>query len=232
VLWVILLALAGPAETLSGKFVPGPEIPLPEPLPDDVAALCNLVEGGHREPRVYAALGDALLASGRPALAYRAFSKAHRLRPDDRAWGEAMTAGKAAATHVPDAVIAEEEREAEAWTAALAAYRKEAADPDDLGPFYERFGPPGADMARHVRARRISGAAGIAGVLIGVAFLVGGRMWPRRAAVLPALVGAFCAAGPALTGQRGLFAWGAGFAFAGAVVTALAGRRRAARSAA
>ena len=78
--------LLGPRETLAGKFpghapeylerYPEAPVPLPDPLPTDVDALCRLVEVGHATAEVYAALGDALFAKGEKALAYRAFHAA------------------------------------------------------------------------------------------------------------------------------------------------------------
>jgi hypothetical protein len=242
VVLLVLLLLAGPAETISGKYVqhsdeylrtrPVEPPPLPDPLPADVDALCALIEGGHDAPELFAALGEALLARGDTALAYRAFHRAHRARPRDPEWGTRMQARKYECARVPDAVVAAEEREARVWVAALKEYERErlanGEDPDDLAPFFERYGRPEDNMWKVMRARRLSGAAGIIGFLVGLAGIVFARWLPRASAFVPALVVVLCLVGPALVGRTGLFFWGAGFAGAGTLAVLAFGRRRAA----
>jgi hypothetical protein len=217
---LIALLLFDPAQTVAGKYIP-PDVPVPvpQPLPEDVAALCVLIESGNAAPELFAALGAALLARGDKELAYRAYHRAHRLRPKDAAWGTRMQAQKYKCVRVPDAVIRAEEREAELWRTAWQAHEGDPAD------FYERYGRPEENMWRVMRARRLSGAAGIVGFLIGALCVGFGRWLPRRAWIVPVLVGAACLAGPQLTGTAGLFFWGAGFAFAGAVFVLFFGRR-------
>lgn len=237
-----LLLLAGPAETISGKYVqhsdeylrarPVEPPRLPDPLPDDVDALCALIQGGHATPELYAALGDALLAQGDKALAYRAFHRAHRARPKDTDWGKRMQARKYECERVPDAVVAAEEREARVWVAALQEYERDrlaaGEDPDDLAAFYERYGRPGDNLWKVMRAWQLSGAAGIIGFLVGLAGMIFARFVPRASAFVPALVVGLCLVGPALVGRTGLFHWGAGFAGAGTIAVLVFGRRRAA----
>lgn len=218
---LITLLLCGPAQTISGKFVPRPPSLVPQIVTKEVDALCIAIESGHETPEIFADLGAALLERGDKELAYRAFHKAHRLRPKDAAWGTRMQEQKYKCARVPDRVIQAEEREAELWRKALAADGGDPADTD----FYDRFGRPEENMWSVMRARRFSGAAGIIGFLIGAMCAGFGRWLPRRAWVVPVLVGASCLAGPPLVGKVGLFYWGAGFAFAGAVFVLFFGRR-------
>jgi len=217
---LLLLLLCGPAETIAGKYVPRDDAP----EGPGVAALCARIEAGADTPESFAALGRLLLERGEPALAYRAFHKAHRMRSDDPAWGRRMIALKEDAKYVPDPVIEAEEREARAWREALRRFRN--AHDGDLEIFYERYGRPEESMAVVMRARRRSWIGGVAGALIGVAFLAGARLVPRRAALLPLAVGALCLAGPSLAGRTGLFYWGAGFALAGAAAAFALGKTR------
>jgi hypothetical protein len=187
--------------------------------------------GRHEHPELFAALGEALLLVDRKELAYRAFRRAHRLRPDDAAWGRRMQARQDACPRVPNAVIAEEEKQAAFWVARLQEYERErlarGEDPDDLTLFYEHYGRPEADLRAHARARRYSWVGGVVGLLIGVAFGAASRRVARLAAALPLVVAALCLAGPALMGTAGLFYWGAAFATAGAVAVLAFGKRRA-----
>ncbi|MHC4971122.1 MAG: hypothetical protein ACYTG3_02190 [Planctomycetota bacterium] len=182
---VVFVLLLGPGETIAGKYVqhsaeylkrhPARPAALPTPLPSEVDSLCRLIEAGrHDNAELFAALGEALFRAGRKELAYRAFHRAHRLRPDDATWGRRMQARKDACPRVPRAVIAEEEKQAAFWVARLQEYERERLargdDPDDLAAFFERYGRPEADLRAHARARRVSWALGVVGLLIVVAF--------------------------------------------------------------
>ncbi|MFI5403110.1 MAG: hypothetical protein ACHQ1G_09250 [Planctomycetota bacterium] len=167
----LALLLLGPKETLAGKFpvhvpeylqrYPEAPVPLPDPLPTDVDALCRLVEAGHATPGVYAALGDALFAKGDKALAYRAFHKAQAL--GDAALGRRMQERKDQCGYVDPLVIAEEERQARIWVEALRKYEETRiygimgprGDPRDLEAFYEQYGRAEDDLVAHARSRRI-----------------------------------------------------------------------------
>ncbi|MHC4547915.1 MAG: hypothetical protein ACYTEZ_03990 [Planctomycetota bacterium] len=237
---LLVLVFLGPAETISGKYLqhspeyrqlhPAPDRPLPVPLPTDVDPLCRLIEAGPWTPELFAALGEALLRNGKAALAYRAFHRAHRLRPQDAAWGRRMQARLARCPRVPAATIRDEEAEAAFWVARLQEYERDriarGEDPADLTGFYERYGRPEDDLRAFSRARRLSWVGGVVGVLIGVALGAAAPRLRRRAAIFPLAVAALCFAGPALVGQTGLFWWGAGFALAGALLVLAFGRRR------
>ncbi|MHC4136034.1 MAG: hypothetical protein ACYTDU_12200 [Planctomycetota bacterium] len=239
---VVFVLLLGPGETIAGKYVqhsaeyleryPARVAPLPAPLPSEVDSLCRLIEAGrHDHPELFAALGEALFLADRKELAYRAFHRAHRLRPKDAAWGRRMQARKDACPRVSNAVIAEEEKQAAFWVGRRQEFERDrlarGEDPDDLTLFYERYGRPEADLRAHARARRFSWTGGVVGLLIGVAFGAASRRVSRRVAALPLAVAALCLAGPALVGQAGLFYWGAAFATAGAIAVLAFGKRRA-----
>ena len=241
-LLLVSVLLLGPGETISGKYVQhsaeyleryaAPGAPLPSPLPSGVDSLCRLIEAGRRNhPGLFAALGEALFLDGRKELAYRAFHRAHRLRPEDAAWGRRMQARKDACPRVPEAVIAEEERQAAFWVLKLQEYERgrlaRGDDPDDLSVFFERYGRPEADLSAHARGRRFSWVGGVVGILIGLAFLAVRRRVVRRAAAFPLAVAALCLAGPQLVGQVGLFHWGAAGALGGALAVLAFGKRRA-----
>jgi len=242
VLAVVFVLLLGPGETISGKYVqhsaeyleryPARVAPLPAPLPSDVDSLCRLIEAGYpAHPELFAALGEALFRAGRKELAYRAFHRAHRLRPKDALWGRRMQARQDACPRVPNAVIANEEKQAAFWVARLQEYERTRLardeDPRDLALFFERYGRPEADLRAHARARRFSWAGGIVGLVVGLVFGAASRRLSRRAAVVPLAVAALCLAGPALVGQVGLFYWGAAFATAGGMAGLACGKRRA-----
>ena len=239
---VVFVLLLGPGETIAGKYArhsaeylelhPAPVAALPSPLPSDVDSLCRLIEAGRPEdPELFAALGEALFRADRKQLAYRAFHRAHRLRPKDATWGRRMQAREDACPRVPTAVIREEERQAAFWVAKLQAHERERIaqgnDPKDLTVFHERYGRPDADLSAHARARRYSWVGGVVGILIGIAFGAASRRVARRTVVLPLAVAALCLAGPSLVGQVGLFYWGAACATAGALAVLAFGKRRA-----
>jgi hypothetical protein len=184
-LLLALLLLAGPQETLAGKF-PGhsPEylerhpqapVPLPDPLPQDVDALCRLVEAGHGTAAVYEALGDALAARRESALAYRAFRKAHALA--ETASRARLQEKKDRCEFVPEGVIEEEERRAAVWVGWLREYERErirrGEDPRDLGPFHARYGRAEEDLAEVAQARRVRWALAMALGLLGAAAVLG-----------------------------------------------------------
>lgn len=161
---LVALLVLGPAQTLSGKYVPRPEVPLPAPLPADVDGLCALIESGHATAPLFAALGEALRERGDLALAYRAYDRAHRLKHADPRW---IQERKELCGRVPDPVIAEEEREARIWVDAYESWRR--AGRTDLEEFYERYGRPDESLAEVVRARRLVFAGWVAAVVFAVA---------------------------------------------------------------
>ena len=237
--FILLVALLGPAETIAGKFVqhseeylalhPAPPPPPGKP-PAEVSDLCGFIEAGGATADAFAALGDALLRATEKGLAYRAFHRAHRLRPDDTRHGRTMVLRKQACVYVPDRVIGAEQRAAKIWVNALQAYERSriesGKDPDDLDEFHARFGRAEDDLWRHIGARRRSWAGGIVGLLVGAAFLLGARRFPRKLALVPLLVAGVCAFGPAALGQTGLLYHGAAGALAGGVAVLALGRRR------
>ena len=182
--------LLGPRETLAGKFpghapeylerYPEAPVPLPDPLPTDVDALCRLVEAGHATAEVYAALGDALFAKGEKALAYRAFHAA-------QAKGDVgMQEKKDRCGYVDPLVIEEEERRARVWVSWLMEYERDrirrGEDPRDLGPFHERYGRAEDDLEAIAQARRIRWALAMALGLVGAAALLGFVLRRRKRA--------------------------------------------------
>ena len=184
----LALLLLGPRETLAGKFpghapeylekYPAAPVPLPDPLPTDVDALCRLVEVGHATAEVYAALGDALFAKGEKALAYRAFHAA-------QAKGDVgMQEKKDRCGYVDPLVIEEEERRARVWVSWLMEYERDrirrGEDPRDLGPFHERYGRAEDDLEAVAQARRKTWAVAMAAGLLGTAAILGGVLFLRR----------------------------------------------------
>jgi hypothetical protein len=185
----LALLLLGPKETLAGKFpvhvpeylqrYPEAPVPLPDPLPTAVDALCRLVEAGHATAEVYAALGDALLARGEKGLAYRAF---HKAQPKgDAALGRRMQERKDQCGYVDPLMIEEEERQARIWVEALQKYEQERidGDPRDLEPFYEQYGRAEDDLVEHARSRRIYLVVRAAGAVLLLAFSFA-FFWRRR----------------------------------------------------
>lgn len=193
-LLLALLLLPGPRETLAGKFPvhsaeylerhPAAPVPLPDPLPSGVDALCGLVEAGHGTAAVYEALGDALLAKGDLALAYRAFRKAHALA--DASAKPRLVAKKDRCEFVPERVIEAEERRAAVWVSWLQEYEREriarGEDPRDLAIFHERYGRADEDLAELAQARRVSWAVAMAAGLLGAAAILGFVLRRRRRA--------------------------------------------------
>ncbi len=185
---LLALLLLGPRETLAGKFpghapeylerYPASTVPLPDPLPGDVEALCRLVEAGHGTREVYAALGDALYARGEKGLAYRAYHKA-------QAKGDArMQEKKERCGYVDPLVIEEEERLARVWVKGLQAYERDRIrrdeDPRDLKPFHERYGRAEDDLEAIAQARRVTWAVAMAAGLLGAAAILGGVLFLKR----------------------------------------------------
>ena len=212
---------------MAGKYERRPPVPLPAPLPEDVTALCGLIETGHETPQLFAALGAALLRAGGKELAYRAFDRAHRGGHADPRW---IQSRKELCPSAPDAVIRYEEDEAKRWVDGLAAFkrsRKERGlDPDDLSDFYLRYGRPEENLDHVVRSLRLSWVAGAIGLLLGLGFGLPSRRLPRRAAVIPLLIGVLFLVAPGYVDRTGLFYWGAGFALGGAAVVAILGKRK------
>ena len=184
----LALLLLGPRETLAGKFpghapeylerYPAAPVPLPDPLPGEVDALCRLVEAGHATPEVYAALGDALFAKGEKGLAYRAFHAA-------QAKGDArMQERKDRCGYVDPRVIEEEERRARVWVSWLQEYERErirrGEDPRDLGPFHERYGRAEDDLEEIAQARRMRWVGAMAAGILGAAAILGLVLFLRR----------------------------------------------------
>lgn len=235
-LLVLLLCLvAGPREAISGKFprhseeyekaFPRPPAPPPDPLPESSAALAALIEGGCGEPRLLAALGEALFREGDRALAYRAFDRAHRMKFDEAR----MVEWKARCPAVSPKTIEAEEAEARRWVAAFMNFERsriaEGGDPDDLEEFYELYGRPERSLSAHIRIRRLSFAAGVAGVILGLAFAIASKGVGRRAALAPLLAALALALAPGVLGQTGLFHWGALAAAFGGLAVLVRGRR-------
>lgn len=174
-----LLLLLGPAQTIAGKYIqhsepylrlrPAVAAPLPEKLPDEVDALCRLIEAGHATGPVFSALGDALFAQDEKRLAYRAYRKALKL-------GHPRSPRMDECPVVPESTIANEEKEARVWVDALQSFETmrihRNEDPDDLTEFYERYGRPEDDLNRIIRDRRIEFARGVALIVLAVAVLL------------------------------------------------------------
>jgi len=199
-------------------------LPLPLRRTRDVESLCQLIEGGHAVPELFADLGEALLARGDKSLAYRAFDRAHRMRKEDPDWARRMQGRKyACGVRVPREVIEREEQEARLWVGAYRDYRAHGGR--DLREFYARFGRPEEELAKVVRARQAAWVGGVAGVLAGVVFLLGVRRFPRKLALVPLSCAALSAAGALLLIRTGPLWWGAVFSAAGAAATLLGGRR-------
>jgi len=162
VLPFLVLLLLGPKEALAGKF-PGSD------------ALSRLVEAGHGTAAVFEALGDALLARGDGALAYRAYHKAQALA--DAASRTRIQGKRDRCPYVDPQVIAEEERQARAWVGWLQEYERDrirrGEDPRDLKPFYERYGRAEDDLREVARARRTTWALAVAAGLLGAAAILG-----------------------------------------------------------
>ncbi|MHC4957133.1 MAG: hypothetical protein ACYTGN_02075 [Planctomycetota bacterium] len=232
---VLALLLLAPAQTIAGKYVqhseeylrayPAKPVPLPRELPADVEALCALIEAGHATPQLFAALGDALVASGDKRLAYRAYDKAHRLKhPDPRT----IAIKKDDCPRVSDDVIRAEESEARIWVDALQSYERDrlrrGLDPRDLEEFHERYGRPEDDLAALIRARRLVFVTGMAGVLLGVGFGLAARGMKKRFAAVPLVAAAGCLVALLAVGTAGPVVWGAGFALAGAAAVAKFGK--------
>jgi hypothetical protein len=187
---LLALLLLGPRETLAGKFpghapeylerYPAATVPLPDPLPADVDALCRLVEAGHGTAAVHAALGEALLARGEKGLAYRAFHEAQRQG------APGMQERKERCGYVDPLVIGEEKRVARVWVAALMEYERDrirrGEDPRDLGPFHERYGRAEDDLGAIAQARRKSWAVAVAAGLLGAAAVLGAVLFVRKRA--------------------------------------------------
>lgn len=189
---LLVLLLLGPRETLAGKFpghapeylerYPAPVVPLPDPLPADVDALCRLVEAGHGTAGVFEALGDALLARGDGALAYRAFRKAHALAAPDA--GTRLQRKRDRCPFVEEAVIEDEEEQARAWVALLREYElariRQGEDPRDLGPFHAIYGRAEDDLREIAQKRRTMWALAVAAGLLGAAVVLGGVLLMGR----------------------------------------------------
>ena len=212
---LLVLLLAGPAQTISGKYVPRDPVPLPAVLPGDVPALCALIEAGHGTSPLFAALGDALFATGDKALSYRAYDKAQRLGHPEAA---RLARRKDDCPHVSAGRIRAEEREAEIWTDALASFTRSGRT--DMDAFHEQYGRAEDDLNAVVRARRVGFVGALAGVIFGLGFGLLAKRMRRRAAVAPLLVAGLCAVGP-----PGLIYWGAGAALLGAAAVATLGKR-------
>ena len=197
---------------------------------DSVEALCARIEHGDDGPDVFAALGEALLASGEGELAYRAFHRAQRLwlEAGDKTAAGRMQVRQDACPRVPDRVIAAEEREAMIWVDALGSYERarvaRGEDPTDRAAFFERYGHPEEDLNAIVRSHRIAFLGSVVGVLVGLASMVAARRLRRRAALIPLLVAAGLLVARLTLVRPGPLLWGALFALAGGVAVSLLGR--------
>jgi hypothetical protein len=157
-------------------------VPLPDPLPGDADELCRLVEAGHGTPAVFEALGDALLARGDDALAFRAFRKAHA-----NALGDAkrrLQEKKDRCGHVDPRAIEDEEAQARVWVAALQEYERDrirgGEDPRDLAPFFARYGRAEDDLREIAHARRKTWGIAMAAGLLGAAAILGVVLFFRK----------------------------------------------------
>jgi hypothetical protein len=236
---ILSLLLFGPAQTLSGKYVRPTEEesrrwaenhPGLFSKKDSVEALCARIENGNDGPAGFAALGEALLAQGEGALAYRAFHKAQRLwleSKDKQAAGR-MQVKKDVCPRVPDRVIAAEEREAMIWVDALESYERaqiaRGEDPTDREAFFERYGRPEEDLNAIVRSHRIAFLGSVLGMFVGLASLVMARRLRRRIALVPLLIAAALLVARLTLVRPGPLLWGALFALAGGVAVSLLGR--------
>lgn len=232
---LLLLLVLGPAQTLSGKYVqhadeylkkyPSKIVALPATLPRKVDELCALIEAGHATAQVHAALGEALLLGGEPALAYRAFDKAQRLKHPDAKY---IVARKDASEFVSEKKISEEEYEAKVWVDALQSYERKAMksdlNPRNLDPFYARYGKPEDDLNAIIRKRQISFLGGILGIFIGVAFAFRATRMRKRAAAIPLIVAGASFGVALLVGFAGLLVLGGCFAAAGGLLVSARGR--------
>jgi len=238
VLVVLLLLFGGPAQVVAGKFIqhseeflrlhPQPAIPVPNPLPKNVAALAQLVERGHATAAIFEALGDALSADGDSALAYRAYDRAQILGAAD---GVAIQRKKDLCEPVSPHVMERERREATVWVDALQSYERarieQGEDPRDLDDFYARYGRPEDDLATLIRARQIAFWSAALGLGLGAAFVIGSSRLRRRLSAIPLAFAVLCLLG-ALRGanlQPYLIAMGA--LAVGAAAVALRGRHEA-----
>jgi len=198
-------------------------IDVPDPLPTEVDALCRLIEQVGPQARLLGALGDALVAAGRPGLAYRAYDRAQRLGGE----GD-LQARKDRLDPVPRSVIEAEEREAKAWVQGLQNYERErirrGEDPRDLGPFYERYGRPEESLVAKVRIRQTAFWAAALSTLLAFALAIGSARLRRRVAAVPLALAVLCLIGLLLGGPRGPYLWAALLLGASAVVVQLRGR--------
>jgi len=206
VLVALLLFFGGPAQVIAGKYVqhcdeflrihPQPAIVVPKVLPKEVAALTQLIEGGHATAAVFEALGDALSAQGDSALAFRAYDRAQLLDPQRSV---AIQRKKDGCEPVSQNVIERERREARIWVDALQSYERarieNGEDPRDLEVFYQRYGRPEDDLGKIVQGRQLAFWVGALGLTLGAAFLIGSRRLRRRSAALPLALAALCLVG-------------------------------------
>ncbi len=234
-LLLVLAALGGPAQAISGKYaqhsdeykakygVPPPFVPSEDP---SIEELCALIEGGHGYPGMMAKLAEKLLEDGQGELAFRAFGRARELGFKHTAWIESK---KDECPRVPLEVVRAERKDADKWVKQLQNFeRKQLAageDPDDLTEFYLLYGRAEQSMSAVMRNRRVSFLGGVAGILIGIGFAAVSRALPRKLVLAPLLVGIALVFAPMVVGQPGLLRWGAGAALAGAALVWMFGRR-------
>jgi len=235
-LLLVLAALGGPAQTISGKYVQhsdeyiakyGTEPPfVPSSENPGIDELCALIEIGSGYPGMMAKLGETLLENGEGELAFRAFHRARELGVKRTAWIENK---KDQCPRVSMDVIRAERTEADEWVKQLQNFeRKQIAageDPDDLAEFYLLYGRAEQSMAAVMHNRRVSFLGGVIGILIGLGFGAASRALPRKIMVAPLLVGIALAFAPIVLGQPGILRWGSGAALAGAALVWMFGRR-------
>ena len=233
-----MILFFGPAQTISGKYIqhspefveayPAPATAVPEPLPEESAALARLIRQAGPSVRLFVALGDALYAEGDTALAYRAYDRAHRMDPPDPV---AIQKRKNRCRPVSEKIIRREEHEAKVWVEALQSYERaclrEGADPRDLEPFYRRYGRPEEDLTRIIRARQLAFWSGALSLLFGAALIIGSARVRRRIAALPLALAALCLVGALVARDPPPYLLGAGVLAAAAVAVGMRGRQSA-----
>jgi hypothetical protein len=232
---VLALAVGGPAETISGKYVQHsvefelrqPAMPHPGfPEHPSIEQLCAKIEYGLHVPASMALLAERLFENGQGELAFRAFHRARELGHTDPAWIESK---KDLCPRVPLEVIKSERREATEWVKQLQNFERkqlaEGKDPADLTEFYLLYGSAEDDMGAVMRNRSLSFLGGVFGVVVGLAFGLVSRLLRRKFALVPLLVGIGLALAPMALGQPGILRWGAGTSLAAAALVWMFGRR-------
>ncbi|MEM8883790.1 MAG: hypothetical protein AAGD14_06975 [Planctomycetota bacterium] len=215
---LLLLVIGGPAETIAGKYLqhsqeflelyPPAAIAVPEPLPTNVDALCELIQKTGPQPRLLEALGDALALQKKSSLAYRAYDRAQRLGHPDSA---ALQRKKDSCEPVSDKTIRDEEREAEVWVRYLQDYERarirNGEDPRGRELFYERFGRPEESLNDHIRMRQTAFWVAALSTLLSLGLVIGSGRIRKKKAAFPLAIAALCLLGPLLGAPPGPYIW-------------------------